>query len=87
MKAILGKSQTYSLQPGAKHGELRASRAGESKWMNPVAMMTPDPKYFAKSNMDLGTFKDLDRLAMTGNTAPPIEPIRMMNTEATRRWK
>ena len=31
-----------------KHGEPKASKPGVRRWMNAVAIMTPDPKYLAK---------------------------------------
>jgi hypothetical protein len=38
--------------------------------MNAVAMMTPDPKYFAMKKTHCGTFIAWLRCANTGNTAP-----------------
>ena len=43
---------TYSCQAGPRHGEVSSSIAGPRRWMNAVAMMTPEPKYFA--NLDGG---------------------------------
>ena len=38
--------------------------------MNAVAMMTPDPKYFAMKKAHSGTWTPLWRPAKTGKTAP-----------------
>ncbi|KFY11483.1 hypothetical protein V492_04438 [Pseudogymnoascus sp. VKM F-4246] len=40
--------------------------------MNAVAMMTPEPKYFAMKKADLGTRIDFDLAAMMGNSAPVV---------------
>ncbi len=39
---------TYARQAGPRHGEESSSMAGLRRWMKAVAMMTPEPKYFAK---------------------------------------
>ena len=39
-------------------------------WMNAVAKITPDPKYFAKKNANSGTLTPLLFLANTGKMAP-----------------
>ena len=39
-------------------------------WMNAVAKMTPDPKYFAKKNAYSGTLVPLLFFAKTGKMAP-----------------
>jgi hypothetical protein len=38
--------------------------------MKAVAMMTPEPKYFATKKADLGTRIDFERAARTGKSAP-----------------
>ena len=40
--------------------------------MKAVAMMTPEPKYFAMKNAHSGTPTPLCRLAYTGNAAPVV---------------
>lgn len=53
-----------------RHSLPRASLAGASKWMNAVAMMTPDPKYLATKKVHAGTSLVLARLAKVGKMAP-----------------
>lgn len=45
--------------------------------------MTPDPKYFTKSNQDEGIFQA--RFATTGKRVPAREVARMMKTDAMRK--
>jgi hypothetical protein len=41
-------AQLYSVHVPERHSDPSSSNAGASRWMNAVAMMTPEPKYFAK---------------------------------------
>lgn len=42
-----GKVRTYSCQALPRQGEVSSLIPGERRWINAVAMMTPEPKYFA----------------------------------------
>ena len=53
-----------------RHALPRASFAGASKWINAVAMMTPEPKYLATKNVHAGASLVLARLAKVGKMAP-----------------
>lgn len=53
--------------------------------MKAVAMMTPEPKYFATKKAVLGTRMRLDRASTIGTTAPRRLPTRMTKMELMRR--
>jgi hypothetical protein len=38
---------TYTCHMAARQGEPSSAKPGESRWINAVAMITPEPKYFA----------------------------------------
>lgn len=56
--------------------------------MKAVAMMTPEPKYFAMKKAVLGTCMRLDLASTMGTTAPKRLPTRMTKMELMRspRW-
>lgn len=53
--------------------------------MKAVAMMTPEPKYFAMKKAVLGTCIRLDLASTMGTTAPRRLPIRITKMELMRR--
>lgn len=53
--------------------------------MKAVAMMTPEPKYFAMKKAVLGTCMRLDLASTMGTTAPRRLPTRMTKMELMRR--
>lgn len=53
--------------------------------MKAVAMMTPEPKYFAMKKAVLGTRMRLDLASAMGTTAPKRLPMRMTKMELMRR--
>lgn len=55
--------------------------------MKAVAMMTPEPKYFAMKKAVLGTRIRLDLASAMGTTAPRRLPMRMTKMELMRRPK
>jgi hypothetical protein len=59
--------------------------AGLRRWMNAVAMMTPEPKYFANSKTLWGIATKLERRAMMGKVAPKVLQVQIMKTDAMRR--
>ena len=74
----------YTSQPGPKQGSESASFAGCRRWINAVATMTPEPKYFAKKNANAGirTREDLDDTM--GNNAPKHPPAMITNMDEIR---
>lgn len=73
------------VESSGKHSEPRASFAGARRWMKAVAMMTPEPKYFAMKKAVLGTCMRLDLASTMGTTAPRRLPIKMTKMELMRR--
>lgn len=67
-----------------KHSLPSASFAGARRWINAVAMMTPDPKYFAMKKTQFGTSLCLLRFAITGKTAPKVDATRMTKMDEMR---
>ena len=85
---MIPSTQGYSVMGPVRQGLLTASCAGARRWMNAVAMITPDPKNFATKNIhggillffdDRGSFR-----AQTGKTAPSVEPTRITKTAEMR---
>lgn len=73
----------YSVNGGPKHSLLRFAAASAIKWINPVAIITPLPKYFIASNIHRGTLNLVEYAANKGVNDPKAETTNRTGTDET----
>ncbi|KAH3681381.1 hypothetical protein WICPIJ_007650 [Wickerhamomyces pijperi] len=81
----IAKAQGYPVHESPRQSLLKASLAGCNKCMNPVAIMTPEPKNLAKNQQKSGSLTNEKRDASNGKKVPNDEEIRIMKMERIRR--
>ena len=78
-------AQSYSVIGPVRHSLVRPSAAGARRWIKAVAMITPDPKYFAaKKHFAISLLLIPRRRVQVGKAAPMSDPTRMTKIEEMR---